>query len=1006
MSEQAPGTAIAGFLAAVRALLRRRQARAGAARWVAVTLGAAVLLLLGAGGLGPSTLWRPLAGLAAVALAAGGALGLLRARRAFASDDDVARFVGKKLPSLGGDLLSAVELGRELPKLAQDPVLSAALVDALRARVAERVARLEPAGLVDQRDARRRAARQLGAAGLAWILALTFFSGALKRGLAELRASRGEHVATSAEPIIGDLRVELRYPAYTGLEPRIIPGSSGQILALPGTEVALSARALLPAREAQLVVDEDDRPDAALLPVKIEAGPRLDARFTARKPGAWRFVLTTADRTVREPDAHRVDLEPDHPPRVDLYAPAESLEVAGPRRVELGYSVDDDYGLGEIQLAWRIGSAPEQRRTVVPAPAKRERSAAGKFEWDLADLDLSPGVRVAYHLEAKDNDNVDGPNVGLSRTFYLTMFSPREKQQAAVADQEQLLELAIAQLADRLEVGRGDDGELADPMARIHNQAEALLVAFTRAEQSLTEAGGERGETRAQLREMHARLGKLSHEEELLLAELRHKRPPPGRRALETQNGRQVPELERDVIALDDLLGKQRLEELLAVGDEISQTRDRLKQLMEQYKKTRSDGARRELERELRELERKLAELSQKAQKLASELPDQFLNREAMGKNDIQDQLDKVRELLAKGDVEQAMAELERMSQSIDKLTQSMEGDLRGFRRERFSAEEKAMAELESKLSDLAHDEKQLKAETAEVQQRARAEAQRLMRDKIDPLAKRAREKVAQLKKQVEQIDRSALAPYSLEDLDRVKQRTDDLDKMLQGGDLDEARHAAREADQGLQGLGADLRDEEMRAWHGLPPATQKVKKGARDHVDQGQQLAHQLADELNRAMPQPNELMSPDDQRRMGDLAERQKAARKRAQELERELGKKLGPDGKPMQMPPQLEKGLKDAGEHMDRAEGELRRRDPRDAEGEESQALDKLAKMQEQLQRERRPRDQSGGGKEPVKIPGADEYKAPKEFRQDILDAMKRAAPQEYKEQVRRYYEELVK
>ena len=47
-----------------------------------------------------------------------------------------------------------------------------------------------------------------------------------------------------------------------------------------------------------------------------------------------------------------------------------------------------------------------------------------------------------------------------------------------------------------------------------------------------------------------------------------------------------------------------------------------------------------------------------------------------------------------------------------------------------------------------------------------------------------------------------------------------------------------------------------------------------------------------------------------------------------------------------------------------------------------------------------------KEPVRIPGADEFRAPKEFRQDLLDAMKRGAPAEYKEQLKRYYEELAK
>jgi len=146
-----------------------------------------------------------------------------------------------------------------------------------------------------------------------------------------------------------------------------------------------------------------------------------------------------------------------------------------------------------------------------------------------------------------------------------------------------------------------------------------------------------------------------------------------------------------------------------------------------------------------------------------------------------------------------------------------------------------------------------------------------------------------------------------------------------------------------------------------------------------------------------------------MVELGQRQQATRKRTQELERELERKTGPDGKPIALPPQLADGLRQAGQHMDRAEAELERKDARDASGEEGQALDRLNKMQEQLQRERRPREQQAGGrldKEPVKIPGADEYRAPKEFRQDLLEAMKRAAPGPYREQVKRYYEELVK
>jgi hypothetical protein len=97
------------------------------------------------------------------------------------------------------------------------------------------------------------------------------------------------------------------------------------------------------------------------------------------------------------------------------------------------------------------------------------------------------------------------------------------------------------------------------------------------------------------------------------------------------------------------------------------------------------------------------------------------------------------------------------------------------------------------------------------------------------------------------------------------------------------------------------------------------------------------------------------------------------------------------------------------MGRAADALRAASPRESVGEEQQAAEQLARMRRDVQNERRPREGAGAGaaqRDPVRIPGADEFRAPRAFRQDLLEAMKREAPQEFREQVKRYYEELVK
>ena len=57
-----------------------------------------------------------------------------------------------------------------------------------------------------------------------------------------------------------------------------------------------------------------------------------------------------------------------------------------------------------------------------------------------------------------------------------------------------------------------------------------------------------------------------------------------------------------------------------------------------------------------------------------------------------------------------------------------------------------------------------------------------------------------------------------------------------------------------------------------------------------------------------------------------------------------------------------------------------------------------------RQRRPPQNTN--REPVVVPGADQYQVPAQFRRDILDAMKQRAPKPYEDQVKHYYREIVK
>jgi hypothetical protein len=213
--------------------------------------------------------------------------------------------------------------------------------------------------------------------------------------------------------------------------------------------------------------------------------------------------------------------------------------------------------------------------------------------------------------------------------------------------------------------------------------------------------------------------------------------------------------------------------------------------------------------------------------------------------------------------------------------------------------------------------------------------------------------------------------------------------------------------ERGLRSAGGARATKEERARAALENALADVEHEEKQLHEDTQSLRRRFDERRSshpspESGPVPKQSAIPGERREIGELIRRQERTRKRATGLREKIGASSDAGGLP------IGSGLKKATSHMEGAEAHLRRGDSRGAQGEEEEALTQLAEMRRQLAEERR-RDQETGwsqDQEPVRIPGADEYKVPTRFRQDLLDAMKRPAPNEYRERVKRYFEELTR
>ncbi len=944
----------AATLARVRGRLAWRQTTERSAQILSAS-GTVLLLSILAPARWPSE-WVLRSQLALLAAALAGLLWTTaQARWTWRSDEVVARFIDHRLGS--GDLVwSAAELLHHTPAEA-----SPTLVHALVGEATDRSRRAEL--LVDFRSAHQ----QLRVAVLVvLLLVLTLMFGPRLRPAERLRPP-----APNGEPLIADLELTLTYPRYMGIPTRVIAGSSGDLLAPPGTQVALRARPLLPTQHAELQLEDGNGKRLSTTSAPLLEG-KLTASLSVAQSGGYRFAIQPLGRTepLLEPEAHPIAIDPDHPPRIDLAAPADELELDAPRPVELAYSAEDDFGLGAIELVWGPASSPKSaKRRAITTPTGR--SASGKFEWDLRTIALRPGVRIAYHFEARDNDEVSGPKVGRSRTLFVRLHSPAEQHHELLAQLRQLLDRMVLALGDRLETPLSDE-----VWQGLHQKSQALLDRLGQIEALLAKDSLAPKSLKPALVGLRERLSRLHQQENGTHWTSLHPRI--------------IAELENGAIQIDDLLGRMQLEQLLSAADQMAQARDRLKELIAKYQRTKSEEVRRQIEQDLAELRERLAELQAQAAQLARELPDEFLNREALHGQDLGQELDALEQLLKQGKTDGLEAELNRLSQSIDQMVASLEHDLRGFKGERFSEEERALAELENSLRDLEKEERQIRSETGEVQERMQKRLQESERGRLEAFWARARAEVATMKRHLDEIERRPLPDYHRDQIDLSHSGIDRLERALDLHDIDEARAMAEQAADRLRDLGSLLQQ-----WGAMTRNLTMARSQAQVGADADG--AKRLAEELRRLASNRDQLLPSDDRQQLDQLRGQQAATRRRAEEAAHKLGDRAG-----------LRPGLEHARQHMQRAEDRLGAADPRGSASAEQEALDALGELKRELQAQRRPQRQQNdpSTQEAVKIPGADDHQGPREFRQDLLDAMKREAPHDYRVKVKRYYEDLAR
>lgn len=1010
------------------------QARARARRMLAARLAAAFaaagLLALLIAALIASVDGTLLARCTGAALLIAAGAGLLWRRQRTADPRQIARLLGG--PS---ELLSSVELSREQPAGA-----SLELLSLLHVRAAAAARQLDPARAFPASSLKWPAAALSGAA-LLWIALSLLAPRHVSQGLLRLWSGDDGAPPVAPSPIAGDLSITYLYPAYTGLPPRTEEGTAGDLRAPRGTEVRLTARADRDLEQAFAVVN-----GAA---VKLDAsGPghrQLSGTFALSQPGQWSLRFADArGRTVAQGPSRPVEIVADAAPSATIDAPRQPvLEVDPQGKVPLTWSAQDDYGVTEVALVWQRAGSKEER-AVLQTPASSARRLRGSYGWELAPLKLRPGDKVSYHLEAKDNDAVDGPQRGVSATQAIKVFSASEHTRESLLRAQALWERLVALLGDRLEeppapAGADEGAQWYARSAQKDKDARVLSQELYAAGTELLKDKLAPREVGRALRYASTGLGPLLQRTGIARAPL--SRGAAGRdgaaRILGQALGAEIREEEKDVLYLQDLLDKARLDAMQEIGKELAASRRELARLAEKLRKVSDDETRRELLAEVERMRERIQDLMSRMAELARGIQDEHLNQEAAEsmekEQDLLSQLADIQKKLQSGKVDDALKELDKLSQQIEKLEQDLQKNAGRQQSGQYAEEAKALREAADQLRDLQMREQELQKRTSAL----RREMRQQTREKFDQrggkdLAKKLREKAEAAKKAIAQIDPKVAEHLGLEDtLDMAQSRADDTSRALQMNDFDEALDSAERAMRAVEMLQGRLamEDQVAQRYPGYARDPAGVRKGL-SGATSAQPPLQEIVSQLSQALPREGEGMTPEQLQRMRQQAQEQGRLRDqlgRVRDQLGEVGKKVPIFG------PSHDEMLQQAQQGMSGAESKLNRGEPRGAQAGEEQALEKLQQFQQAMEKLAQ-QQQSGEGRgipmpwgepqgegdqespsndesdgvrhEKVEIPDAEASRAPAEFRKELLDAMKQAPPEKYKERVKQYYEELVK
>lgn len=214
-------------------------------------------------------------------------------------------------------------------------------------------------------------------------------------------------------PLLFELEVELKYPAYLNKKAEVI-NNAGNLTVPEGTDLKWNFNTLFA--------------DSVLVSINKEQVPaneeEEEGKFTisrkVKENSEIKINIKNEFATSKDNILYQINVIKDQFPQLNINTTSDTILF---NNLIVGGNALDDYGISKLQLFYQIqksatGNSKNYKKISIPI-TKNSPQQNFYMNWKLDSFNLKPGERIEYFVQAWDNDGVNGPKSVKSSVAFL-----------------------------------------------------------------------------------------------------------------------------------------------------------------------------------------------------------------------------------------------------------------------------------------------------------------------------------------------------------------------------------------------------------------------------------------------------------------------------------------------------------------------------------------------------------------------------------------------------------